>query len=186
MDAPPGQNLNDRRIEQILSNPAAVNMVATMIHEATHQLLFNRGVQTRFADCPLWVAEGLAMFFEAPNVRSKRGWQKPGMIFAQRLIRFRDYAARRPADSLASLIRADDRLRDPDGVLDAYAEAWAFNHFLLNRKSDVYIRYLEYLSEFRPLETRSPEQRLADFRQFFGADLESLDAEFLNYIGQLR
>ena len=38
--------------------------VATIIHEATHQLAYNTGMQTRFSDNPMWVSEGLATCFE--------------------------------------------------------------------------------------------------------------------------
>ena len=34
--------------------------VATIIHEATHQLAYNSGMQRRYADNPMWVSEGLA------------------------------------------------------------------------------------------------------------------------------
>lgn len=183
---PAGQKLNDRRIEQVLQNPAAINMVATMIHEGTHQLLFNRGVQTRFADCPLWINEGLAMYFEAPDLTSQRGWQKPGLIFRQRLVRFVDFAKRRPVNSLETLISEDDRLRDEDTALDAYAEAWALNHFLLNRRSDEYVDYLRHMSAKAPLEVDGAETRLKEFKKFFGDDLQELDKEFLNYISRMR
>ena len=90
----PGESISARRIEEIFQNPAAIYMVATIVHEGTHQLMFNRGVQTRFADTPLWMNEGLAMFFEAPDVRNKRGWLRPGMVFDQRLYRFPQYVAK--------------------------------------------------------------------------------------------
>lgn len=182
----PNQPLNDRRIEAVLQNPAAVNMVATMIHEATHQLMFNRGLQTRFAESPLWLNEGLAMFFEAPDLRSKKGWQKPGLIFQQRLVRFRKYLATRPANSLETLITSDDRLRTQETALDAYAEAWAFNHFLLNRRSKQYIAYLEMMSAKKPLVEDSPETRLADFKNFLGDDLAKLDRDFIAYVRRLK
>lgn len=185
-NVPVGVELNDRKIEQVLQNPAAINMVATVIHEGTHQLLFNRGIQTRFADCPLWVNEGLAMYFEAPDLQSKRGWQKPGLIFQQRLLRFIDYVKRRPADSLETLISEDNRLRQQDSALDAYAEAWALNHFLLTRRSKDYVKYLEHLAAKKPLEIDTKEQRLSEFKDYFGDDLVKLDREFLSYISRLR
>eukprot|EP01048_Picozoa_sp_COSAG05_P041650 COSAG05_NODE_22040_length_267_cov_0.928571_1_plen_67_part_10 len=67
------------------------------------------------------------MFFEAPDFRSKIGWRVPGKVFELRLNRFRKYLANRPGDSLRTLLATDDRLRAPDSVDDAYAEAWAFN-----------------------------------------------------------
>src|SRR5690349_23883131 len=41
--------------------------VATVVHEAVHQLAFNTGLQVRYADNPMWVSEGLAMYFETPD-----------------------------------------------------------------------------------------------------------------------
>src|SRR6516165_385823 len=38
--------------------------IATVIHEATHQIAFNSGVHVRKADNPLWLLEGMAMYFE--------------------------------------------------------------------------------------------------------------------------
>ncbi|HAC89334.1 MAG TPA: hypothetical protein DCF63_01700, partial [Planctomycetaceae bacterium] len=62
-------------INQILSRPEAERTVATIVHEAVHQLAFNSGLQVRLADNPLWLSEGLAMFFEAPDLQSPQGWK---------------------------------------------------------------------------------------------------------------
>lgn len=182
----PNQAMNDRNIEVVLQNPAAIPMVATIIHEATHQLIFNRGIQTRFAETPLWLNEGLAMYFEAPDLQSRRGWQTPGKVFERRLIRFRQYLATRPADSLKSLIMSDSRLRDAEASVDAYAEAWALNHFLLTRRSKQYVEYINHMSEKRVLHEDSPETRLADFQQFLGEDLAELDKQFIDYVRRLK
>ncbi len=182
----PNQPMNDRRIEEVLRNPAAVPMVATMIHEATHQLIFNRGMQTRFAESPLWLNEGLAMFFEAPKLGSRRGWTAPGEIFEQRLIQFRKSLQNRPSDSLQTLISNDDRLREQTTALEAYAEAWALNHFLVNRRAKELVAYLTHLSRKKALVEDSQEKRLAEFKQFFGDDLKALDAEFVKYILNLK
>lgn len=184
----PGQVFrNDRQIEEILRNPSAVRMVATIIHEATHQLIFNRGVQTRFAESPLWLNEGLAMFFEAPNLSASHGWTAPGKIFDERLIQFRKDLARRDGPrSLEMLISTDQRLRDQQTAASGYAEAWALNHFLLNRKPEQFVKYLKFMGKKKALVEDSPEQRLADFIRFFGDDLEMIDKEFVRYIRKLK
>nr|NIP84026.1 DUF1570 domain-containing protein [Planctomycetales bacterium] len=46
-------------INRVLSRPEAASLVATIIHEATHQIAFNCGMQTRLADIPIWVSEGI-------------------------------------------------------------------------------------------------------------------------------
>jgi len=182
----PNEKMNDRKIDQVLQNPAAIMMVATIIHEATHQLMFNRGVQTRFAETPLWLNEGLAMYFEAPDLGNRHGWKKPGLIFQRRLIQFRQFAASRPVNSLRTLIESDERLRTPGTVADGYAEAWAFNHFLMTKKSKQYVAYIKHMSQKKPLRVDSPEVRLVEFEQFFDETLAELDAEFLDYVRRLN
>lgn len=182
----PNQGMNDRKIDQVLQNPAAIAMVATIIHEATHQLMFNRGVQTRFAESPLWLNEGLAMYFEAPDLRSRRGWQTPGLIFQRRLLQFRHYLGSRPADSLTTMIMSDERLRNQETVANGYSEAWAFNHFLMKRKAKEYVAYITHMSKKKALREDTPEVRLAEFQEFFEDDLVSLDKEFLAYVRRLK
>ena len=180
------QNLDDRKIDQILQTPAAIPMVATIIHEGTHQLMFNRGVQTRFAEAPLWLNEGLAIFFETPHINSARGWRVPGLVSHTRMTDFIRYLPSRPADSLQTLIQSDKRLRNQETAIAAYAEAWAFNHFLLNKHSVKYVKYLKLMSTKRALLEDTPDTRLADFRRFLGEDLNSLDQEFLEYMRKLK
>ena len=184
----PDQNFKGKRkIDEVLQNPAAIRMVATIIHEATHQLIFNRGMQTRFAESPLWLNEGMAMYFEAPDLKARRGWTGPGAIFDERLQQFRkDLQSRKGVDSLKQLISSDQRLRNQDTAASAYAEAWAFSHFLLNRKPDQFVEYLKHMSQKKALVEDSAEQRLTEFSRFFGEDLEKLDAEFLRYTQKLR
>ena len=95
------------QINQMLSRPDAERTVATVIHEATHQIAFNCGLQTRYADIPLWISEGIAVYFETPDLSSPKGWRNFGSINQVRLAAFSEYAERRPADSLRTLI-ADD------------------------------------------------------------------------------
>ena len=50
-------------------------VTVTVIHEATHQIAFNCGLHTRYADNPLWLTEGMALYFETPDLRSRSGWR---------------------------------------------------------------------------------------------------------------
>ncbi|MCL6635384.1 MAG: DUF1570 domain-containing protein [Peptococcaceae bacterium] len=88
------------RIQQILSQPGAERTVATIVHEATHQLAFNSGLQVRFADVPLWVSEGIAIYFETPNLESTKGWRNVGAVNRFNLVNFRKYLPRRPPGRL--------------------------------------------------------------------------------------
>lgn len=58
----------------------SLHHVATVVHEATHQLAHHSGLQIRFADNPLWFSEGLALWFEPPAVNSKLLWNRPGQV----------------------------------------------------------------------------------------------------------
>ena len=177
---------DERKIDEILTDPRAIPMVATIIHEATHQLIFNRGLQQRLADTPLWLNEGLALFFEAPDLRSKRGWRTPGRINQPRLDLFISNYANRPADAIAKMVSDDTRFQTATTGLAAYADAWAFNYFLLKRKPKEFTAYLKHMSTHQPQVKVTAQQRLADFTQFFGEDLDSLERDFIKYMKKLR
>ena len=170
----------EQRLESALYN------VATMVHEATHQIAFNCGLHTRMADNPLWMTEGMATYFETPDLRSKTGWKTAGQINRARLRRFKEFlTARRPADSLETLIRNDTRLTSPDTAEDGYAESWALTYFLVRKQAANYVKYLTHISAKEPLDFPTPDQRVAEFQDVFG-DLKRLDAEFVKYLKTLR
>ena len=173
-------------INRMLARPEAERLVATIIHEATHQIAFNCVLQTRHADIPRWLCEGLAIYFETPDLSSSKGWRTIGAANQVRLAGFREYVRRgRPADSLVSLIANDQRMLDPERADDAYGEAWALNYFLIRQHPKQYVDYLKQLSAKQPLIWDEPQERLQEFKQAFG-DLDQLDAEFLRQIGKVR
>jgi len=174
------------QVNRILSRPEAERTVATIIHEATHQLAFNCGMHNRYADIPLWLSEGIAIYFETPDLRSKRGWRSIGSVNRVRLTEFRRYLPNRPSDSLRTLLGNDDRFRDSHTAPRAYAEAWALNYFLISTRSDDHTAYLKSLSQKKPLLYDDPQERIEQFKRFFGEDLEQLNAEFLRYLRSVR
>ena len=182
---------NDRRgsaaqISHMLSRPQAEPMVATIIHEATHQIAFNCGLQTRFADVPVWLSEGMAVYFETPDLGSSRGWRTIGAVHRSRLAQFRAYLPKRPANSLMTLITDDKRIRDPRRAPEAYAEAWALNYYLIRQRPKEYVAYLRAMSAKKPLIFDTPEERLQDFQAAFGQNVQALEMEFLRYIEKIR
>ncbi len=184
--APGDRRGSQAQINRLLSRPESEQLVATIIHEATHQIAFNTGLQTRFADIPLWVSEGLAMYFETPDLQSSKGWRTIGAINASRLERIREYLTQRPAGSLASLVGDDKRIRDTRTALDAYAEAWALNYYLIHQHPRKYQAYLQRLAEKKPLIWDDPQARLQEFRAAFGEDLGALDTDFVRQMQKLR
>lgn len=179
---PQGTRLaNSRMINQILSQPQAERTVATIVHEAVHQIAYNSGLQVRLADNPRWLSEGMAMFFESPDFKSSRGWSM-GKVNYHNLRGFAQYLPQRGADSLTSLISDDERLLSSETARTAYPESWALTYFLMKTKKVEYSAYLQELATKRPLESDKPRDRVELFKKHFGEDLEQLDQDFIKYI----
>lgn len=174
-----------KEINQMLSEPAAVPLVATVVHEATHQIAFNCGLQQRYADIPLWLCEGMAVYFEAPDLASTRGWRGIGRVNYPRLETFRKNLSNWHEGSLENLLRDSRRLRDPRTAVDAYADAWALNYYLIKYQPKAYTEYLKMLAEKRPLVDDTPATRLSEFRTYFG-DVNKLEQEFLRQMTRVK
>jgi hypothetical protein len=172
---------------EIKRRAAAANFnMATVVHEATHQIAFNSGMHTRLADNPLWLTEGMAMYFETPDLDGTRGWKTIGEINRPRLNRFNEFARkRRKRDSIATLVSGTERFLDSHTAADAYAESWALTYFLNARHQDQYVGYLKQVAKKQPMVWDEQDGRLAEFEAAFGADLKALDAEFLRFIRAL-
>jgi Protein of unknown function (DUF1570) len=158
---------------------------ATIIHEATHQTAYNVGIHSRFTLTPRWLAEGLAMMFEARGVWDSQTYTQDGdRVNRERLQDFKDYLPRRKEGSLAQLIASDNSFQtDP---IDAYAESWAFSFYLCETQPRLYAKYLAKTAA-RPLFVHySAEQRLADFQEFFGSDMRLIEAKFLRWMDDLK
>lgn len=161
--------------------------IATVVHEATHQIAFNSGLHTRLADNPLWVTEGMAMFFETPDLTSRTGWRTVGQINDLRQKQFQEYLAkRRKPDSLSTLIASDARFTDAELAGDAYAEAWALTYYLAKSKKEAYAGYLRELSQKPRLVWDKPSDRVSQFQQALGNDLRTIDADFVRYMRKLK
>jgi len=173
-----------REINQMLSQPAALPLVTTVVHEATHQIAFNCGLQQRYADLPLWLLEGMAVYFEAPDLTSAR-WTGIGKVNYPRLETFRRNASKWNEGTLPNMIADDRRFRDPRASVDAYADAWALNYYLIKYQPKAYAAYLKLLSEKQPLVETNAQKRLDEFRQHFG-DLKLLEQEFLKRMSRIE
>ncbi len=184
----PGSRPNSvQLIGQVLSQPQAERTVATIVHEAVHQLAFNTGVQVRLADNPLWVSEGMATFFEAPDVNNPRGWSIGKMNY-HNLRLFAGYLSQRPQDSLTTLITDDSRFQNAKTASSAYAESWALTHYLMKAKGrrDQYAAYLDELRQLKPLAEMTPRDRVAIFKKHFGEDLTEFDKDFIAFMRRIR
>lgn len=181
-----GRRGSRSEILAMLSEPRAAENVATVVHEATHQIAYNAGLHRRLADIPLWVAEGVAMYFETPDPDSRRGWGRIDGRNERRYARFQRYLPSRRPGAIRDLIADDDRLRNGADAINAYAEAWALNYFLLKTAPKQYGAYLELLAAKKPLLWDDPEERVAEFESTFGASIDQIDAAFVRYMTNLR
>lgn len=168
------------------NTPDLERSVATIVHEATHQLAYNCGLQRRFADNPMWVSEGLAMFFESPDFKSSSHWRAIGRVNQVNLRRWRQYFGNRPANSLETLISEDTRFRSPNTAADAYGESWAFTYFLLKTRRKEFVEYLQKLSCGKPMAELPPRERVEQFEKVFGEKLPEIDKAFVTYMRRVR
>jgi len=158
--------------------------VTTIVHEAAHQIAFNSGFHVRLADNPMWLTEGLAMYFESPDLKNATGWKTTGQINRARLQQFRDYSRnRRKPGSLETLLSGNERFSQ--AAADAYAEAWLLTHFLIRQHREEYAAYVRALQKQTPLDIGPPAKRLAAFQAAFGDDLGRLEKAFLGYASRL-
>ena len=168
---------------EILGSPEASGMVATLVHEATHQMAFNGGLHQRLAPVPLWLSEGVATYFETPDLASDRGWKGIGNVNTSRLERF---LANHRAGTLEQIVLGDEPFRRPDEALDAYSRAWALTFFLTQTRKAAFVGYLRTISRKEPLADDSEEERLRDFKTAFGASPADLEEPLLRYMTRLR
>lgn len=159
--------------------------VTAVVHEATHQIAFNCGMHRRYADNPIWLTEGIAMYLETPDLNSRRGWRTIGRVNHNRLKQFREFAAkRRQPDSLQTLLGSNARFGKVETAIDAYSEAWALTHFLIKTKPRDFNAYLQMIAAKPLLQWDNPERRLADFKEAFG-DLPEVDRALQQYLRRL-
>ncbi len=184
---PAGKRVNSLElVNTILQQPAAERSVATIVHEAVHQLAFNSGLQTRLADNPVAISEGLAMFFESPDLKSATGWGGIGKVNGYNLVAFRNAVVTNKHLTIARLIQDDSPFHDPKTVGTAYGESWALCYFLIKTKSKEFAKYLAELAKRPPLEPTDSKRRLSEFQKHFGEDMDKLNRDFLKYVGNLK
>lgn len=173
-------------ISAMLSEPEAAPLVATIVHEATHQIAFNCGLQKRYADNPVWLAEGLAMYCETPDLFSNRSWSGIGRVNYDRWDLYRENANNDKVLPLESLIVDDTRFRNSRTAVDAYAEAWAWTYFLATWHTDEFVAYMKDLAAKPLLTSDDKKGRLADFKRHFGSDLTALEDEFYRRMSRIE
>ncbi len=173
-------------VQQILSRPEGERTVATIIHEACHQIAYNCGLQVRLGASPVWLSEGIATFFESPDVMSRTGWAGVGKVNRHNQYVLAQYLPKRSSDSLTLLLTDDGRMKDGKTSTNAYAEAWGVTHFLIQSKPKEFVRYLKELQTIPVGVQPNSKDRVDLFRACFGDDIGKLDRDFVRYFQRLR
>ena len=166
----------------ILRNPQASSLIATLVHEATHQLAFNAGLHVRLSPTPVWLSEGIATYFETPDLTNSRGWQSIGAINEARL----ELLLKQFTPGLISrFIIEDEPFHNPDEALIAYAHAWALVSFLATMRREDLCAYIAHFNKKGPLELDTPAERLSEFKNAFHSEPDDLEPEILQYINTI-
>lgn len=157
----------------------------TIIHEATHQTAFNTGIQNRFGSPPVWTVEGLATMFEARGVWNSQSFHTlKDRINEGRLADFRANLKNRKPGTFGNLI-ASDQLFKTDAAA-AYAEAWAMTLFLCETRPREMAQYYEKLANRPDFSNYFATERVSDFAECFGSDFKQLEANFINWMAEIR
>ena len=172
-------------ITALLNQPAALPLVATIVHEATHQISYNCGLQTRLADNPAWLSEGSAMLFETLSLSSSRSRTGIDKVNYSRWNLFRKNMNQGKEKKLEAMLANDNRIRNSRTAVDAYAASWAWTYFLIKWHPEEYTAYMKHLAKKPVLKIDDPQTRLADFREHFGEDLRALEEEFLRRMSRI-
>jgi hypothetical protein len=149
--------------------------LTTAMHETAHQLAFNCGLQNRFGDVPVWLCEGLACYCEATD---RGGWQGIGEPNPGRVAVLASVLKRQgKLIPLRTLIVDDDWRQRTETALLGYSQSWALFRMLMQERPAALRTYLALT-----YPRRTPDHRLVDFGQAFGADLDRLEQRYFEYI----
>jgi hypothetical protein len=150
-----------------------------LVHEAGHQLSFNTGLLKRKVMYPIWVSEGLAMFFERSLLSDYFHSCRYISLRSRRLARI--YHSKQ-------LIRLDEFISmscvDEDAcAIDIYAEAWGLFDFLCEHRRDSLKQYFLSLYELEP-GYRSKQTLHDEFVRAFGP-LDQIERQWTSYLESL-
>lgn len=177
-ESPTGKNTDG-------NNGNNTETIATICHEATHQLAFNTGLHQRLSATPLWLAEGFATMFESPLLAGLNTKEGSSRWPESRRQDWRDLA-KKPntlANLIDSLIREDTKFES--NPMDAYCASWAMVAYLSQRRSNEFSQFVERMASMPPYQDYSALARIQDFREVFGGDSRIMTKNLIQYIESL-
>lgn len=127
--------------------------IATTVHEATHQLLFHRGVQSTMFQQPLWISEGLATAFETDDPSAAFG---PDHEYPSRRDRFAELMDDGALLDTRELVTWLEVPVGRDGDIDVlYHQSYALTTWLFHRHRPQLRNFLAALRSRDGIDARS-------------------------------
>lgn len=145
------------------------------LHEAIHQLVYNRGFYHRVAPIPSWFNEGIATGFEGDGEKINGG---PKRIHTKYSL-LSQYAKKL---NWKDVISSDTPFFGDVLAGEAYTHAWSLHWLLLTKYPEEYKKYLELLSSKQALIKDSAETRIKDFETTFGKKIPELQKEYPEHL----
>lgn len=160
--------------------------ISTLIHEAIHQVAYNSGFHDRkLVELPLWLVEGMAMYFETTDVNAKHGWKGGKTVNPGRAELFRRSCRNFKKGFLEDLLVRDDLLRDPATAAEGYALAWTFTYFLLKTHQKEYMEFVKLVNARKEFSSYPRFARLADFEKAFKKTPSEMEKDFMDGVKKL-
>ena len=159
--------------------------IEVVSHEATHQLAGNTGLMPRGKIALRWAHEGLASYFETS---SDAVWNGIGAVNEGRLRSYKRVSSDESRRSIELLINdlLFDGARNIREEVDAYGQAWALTHYLMENKPEKLVEYYRRTSELDASQGSIQRKELVDiFADVFG-DLNKLEAQWHLYMQSLE
>lgn len=160
---------------------AGLNNISQTIHEATHQLAFNSGIQSRFVLNPFWLSEGLATSFETMMPAASTGPADDNFSRRRALTQAVGAGQLIPLATFITRVQIADANDDQRERL--YGQAWGLFHFLYTTRRPALIRFMQQTAAGRG--GHDAMGLTASFRQAFGP-IDKLDAAWRAWLSQLR
>ena len=173
------RNLQSQLKEERLRLREVINKtsLAKTVHEATHLLAFNTGLQSRNHDYPFWITEGLATNFETDAAGSAFG---PEYDYQPRRERFRELLQNGELLPLRYFVSLSDVPDDSAEMADVmYHQAYALFMYLYRyQRSDLSAFLNDALDP--PGGKISPAEQIKYFEDYFGP-AEKVEKRWLRY-----
>ena len=123
--------------------------------------------------------------FEAQGVWDRRHHRdRSARINRPQLDRFQRSLADRRPNSLSRFLMNDRAFFEDSECF--YAESWALTFFLAETQPKNYTKYLQVTASRKPLSGYGPSERIEDFVEIFGRDLDLFEAHYLRFIQRLK